>query len=1055
MQAEQQTDSIPQNDDLVERKEETLWIWEDDEMIEKPITFVPLVYQIFDKLLISAVDRKGVKDILVKIDVADNYIRVWTHGEGVNFKYTSNKIDEAEDFLTDVSIRMGYIKPVPKEVAHAMGKKFKEFSITEKWCLVTCQINLAKFGMDCLEDDIVALMKRRVVDLAGCCSGVKVELDGTCDLPRTFQDYVQLYLQSSRTHNTMIYEKFNDSWEICVAIADGHFEHFDQVSFVNNIATTKGGSHVDYITNQITDYLAEIVGLPPNEIKRYLWVFVNAHIHNPTFDSQTKEKLTSNEGSFGSTCELTPEFLKKIADSCVFKSFDSNVGKLDIPELQDANLADTPHSQDCTLILTKGYPYTAFAMDQLYFLGQDKYGMFPLEGKLLNVREASHEELEKNTEIQNIKKILGLQEGKIYENVTELRYGHLMIMANEDLDGLEMKGLLINFLHYFWPSLLKVKNFLRAFIAPFVKATHKKTNKVFLFYSMPDYEEWKENFGEDYNIKFYKGPETIESEERGEDSFDQHIVDFVWENDDDGHAIELAFSNNKIEERKNWLHASEDGTDFDPTKKSIRYLDFIYQEFKQYAIADIQRSIPSMVDGLKPHQRKILFYAFKMPITQKTKVDQFSSYVFEHSPYNEGEASLVGTIIGMAQTFVGGNNINLLQLNGQFGTRVMGGKDHADGTLLFTWLSPITPYIFHQDDELSLNYLDEDGQSIEPQWFIPIIPMVLVNGSEARGAWSSFIPNYNPRDVIANLIRLLEGEKMLAMLPWYRGFKGDIKETKTTSSHTSYTTNGKISEYANALTITELPIRTWTKDYRKFLEEAFSRKDIKAYKDRNCTPTSVDFEITMTKDQMNRAREEEGGLLNKFNLTTTLSTDNMYLFDKNAELKKYDTPQQILQDFFHIRLDFYEKRKTDLLRHLRIDSLVLKNKLRFINEVLDGKHALVTKINTKDVKCAELEAGGFQCLASIKRKVDQLPEVAADASDTTRYDYLLSIAIQSLVVEDIEKLQQERDAKDEKIVYLKDTSIKDLWRADLVHLDNKLALEGYPIYTEGEKANRE
>ncbi|GKE10289.1 DNA topoisomerase 2 [Tanacetum coccineum] len=200
MQAEQQTDGIPQNDDLVERKEETLWIWEDDEMIEKPITFVPLVYQIFDKLLISAVDRKGVKDILVKIDVADNYIRVWTHGEGVNFKYTSNKIDEAEDFLTDVSIRMGYIKPV----AHAMGKKFKEFSITEKWCLVTCQINLAKFGMDCLEDDIVALMKRRVVDLAGCCSGVKVELDGTCDLPRTFQDYVQLYLQSSRTHNTML-----------------------------------------------------------------------------------------------------------------------------------------------------------------------------------------------------------------------------------------------------------------------------------------------------------------------------------------------------------------------------------------------------------------------------------------------------------------------------------------------------------------------------------------------------------------------------------------------------------------------------------------------------------------------------------------------------------------------------------------------------------------------------------------------------------------------------------------------------------------------------------
>nr|GEW86672.1 DNA topoisomerase 2 [Tanacetum cinerariifolium] len=470
------------------------------------------------------------------------------------------------------------------DVGKSMGKKLKEFIISENWCMVSFKPDLAKFGTECLEDDIVALMKRRVVDLAGCFSGVivKVELDGTCVLPRTFEDYVELYLETS----DRIYEKVNDTWEICVAIADGHLEHFDQVSFVNNIATMKGGSHVDYITSQITDYLAEIVDLQPNEIKRYLWVFVNA-----------------------------------LADSYVFKSFQSNVGRLDIPELKDANLADTPSSQYCTLILTKGVSSTAFATDQLYFLGKDKYGVFPLKGKLLNVREASHEELEKNTEIQNIKKILGLQEGKIYENVNELRYGHLMIMTDE-------------------------------------------------------------------------------------------------------------------------------------------------------AVADIQRSIPSMVDGLKPHQRKILFYAFRKPIIEEIGVAEFSGYVFQQSPYHQGAATLVGTIIGMAQNFVGSNNINLLQLNGQFGTRLMGlqgGKDHADGTLRFTWLSPITRYIFHQDDELFLNYLNEDGQSIEPAWFIPIIPMVLVNGSEATGAWSSFIPNYNPRDVIANLERLLAGKKMWSMLPWITG----------------------------------------------------------------------------------------------------------------------------------------------------------------------------------------------------------------------------------------------------------------------------------------------
>ncbi|GKE47227.1 DNA topoisomerase 2, partial [Tanacetum coccineum] len=137
-------------------------------MIEKTITFVPLLYQIFDEILISAADRKGVKDILVNIDTVDNKISVWNHGDEVS-----------------------------KEVVKSTGKKLKKVRISENWCMVSFKPDLAQFGMECLEHDIVALMKRRVVDLAGCCSGVKVQLDGTHVLPRTFEDYVELYLQAS------------------------------------------------------------------------------------------------------------------------------------------------------------------------------------------------------------------------------------------------------------------------------------------------------------------------------------------------------------------------------------------------------------------------------------------------------------------------------------------------------------------------------------------------------------------------------------------------------------------------------------------------------------------------------------------------------------------------------------------------------------------------------------------------------------------------------------------------------------------------------------------
>lgn len=414
------------------------------------------------------------------------------------------------------------------------------------------------------------------------------------------------------------------------------------------------------------------------------------------------------------------------------------VGKLDIPNLEDAQLADSPYSESCTLILTEGDSAKNFAMSG------DKYGVFPLGGKLLNVRDPSPQELQQNAEIQNIKNILGLQYGKIYQDVDELRYGHLMIMANKGHDSLHIIGLLIHFLHYFWPSLLKLKkNFMSVFITPIVKASDKKTKEVSLFYTMNEYRNWEKDLGNqvtEYKIKYFEGPETIKSEERAE-YLDQHIKDFVWIDDYDGREIELAFDK-EFHARSYWLatHQIETHTCLYSNEKHIRYLDFISVDFKQYVEADLQRSIPSMVDGLKPDQRKILFYAFKTPI----KVDEFSAYVFEHSPYHHGEESLVGTIIGMAQNYVGSNNINLLQPNGQYGTRLMGGKDHdASGRCLFTQLSPITRYLFPKDDELILHYLNDDGQSIEPAWFYPIIPMVLVNGSEGRGTvCSSFIPNY-------------------------------------------------------------------------------------------------------------------------------------------------------------------------------------------------------------------------------------------------------------------------------------------------------------------------
>ena len=208
-------------------------------------------------------------------------------------------------------------------------------------------------------------------------------------------------------------------------------------------------------------------------IKNHLAIYVNCLIENPAFDSQTKESLTTRPSAFGSDVSISDKFLKTVEKSGIvdkvlswakFKQNEqlnrkggSKKSKLTgITKLDDANNAGTAKGKDCTLILTEGDSAKSLAISGLSIVGRDNYGVFPLKGKLLNVREASHTQIMKNEEIQNICKILGLRHGVEYEDVKSLRYGHLMIMADQDHDGSHIKGLLINFIHHFWPSLMRI-----------------------------------------------------------------------------------------------------------------------------------------------------------------------------------------------------------------------------------------------------------------------------------------------------------------------------------------------------------------------------------------------------------------------------------------------------------------------------------------------------------------------------------------------------------------------------------------------------------------------
>ncbi|EPS73185.1 hypothetical protein M569_01571, partial [Genlisea aurea] len=1134
----------------VEKHTQTLWIYENNSMTLKNISYVPGLYKIFDEILVNAADNKQrdpkMDSVKVTIDVENNMISIYNNGDGVPVEIhqeegvyvpemifghllTSSNYDDNEKKTTGG--RNGYgakltnIFSTEFIVETADGRRQKSYKqvfsnnmstksepviskckASENWTKIIFKPDLAKFSMSCLEDDVVSLMKKRVIDIAGCLGKtVNVELNGELFNFKTFSSYCELYLKTSMMSPSSseplprFEEEVHERWQICISRSEGQFQ---QVSFVNSISTVKGGTHVDYVTNKITNHLLAVIknkhkknkkfDIKPHAVKNHLWVFVNALIDNPAFDSQTKETLTLRATSFGSSWDFSSKFLDRVAKSDIMRNIEDwadfkqkkDLKKTDgskdrriygLTKLADANEAGGKNSEKCTLILTEGDSAKALAMAGLSVVGRDHYGVFPLRGKLLNVREASHTQLMNNAEIQHIKQILGLQHGKNYDSAKSLRYGHLMIMTDQDHDGSHIKGLLINFIHSFWPSLLKIPSFMLEFITPIVKATHKPTKTRKAFYTMPEYEEWKQNLGSDsrnWSIKYYKGLGTSTDAEAKEyfEDLGKHKKDFVWGNDEDGEAIELAFSKKKIEARKNWLRQFEPGTYLDQMEKKIKYSDFVHKELILFSVADLQRSIPSMIDGLKPGQRKILFCSFKRNFVKEAKVAQFSGYVSEHSAYHHGEQSLAGTIIGMAQDFVGSNNINLLLPNGQFGTRDQGGKDHASARYIFTQLNPVTRFLFPKADDILLDYLNEDGQSIEPTWYMPIIPMALVNGSDGIGTgWSTSIPNYNPRDIIANVRHLLNDEMMDPMTPWYRGYRGSIEKSAT--KELVYTVTGIIEEVdETTLRITELPVRKWTQDYKEFLESVSAENDkskdpfVQGCSDHS-SPQFAHFMVYMTAENLLAAKQEN--LLKKFKLTANICTTNMHLFDRNGAIKKYDTPEQILEEFFHIRLEYYEKRKATLLANLEIDLLKCENKWRFIKSVVDG--SIVVSNRKKADLFLELKNKGFTPFPKKKQaaevdfvgSTEDLDENEEnDGVKTSQegsigdYDYLLSLAIGTLTVEKMDELRSERDKLSSDFEDLKRATVKSLWIKDLDALEEKLdELEKADVEKEKNRSN--
>lgn len=443
------------------------------------------------------------------------------------------------------------------------------------------------------------------------------------------------------------------------------------------------------------------------------------------------------------------------------------------------------------------------------------------------------------------------------------------------------------------------------------------------------------------------------------------------------------------------------------TEKSIT--EFLSAEYKDFAMYSIEgRAIPSVVDGLKPSQRKVVHVAnliWKTGSEKVLKIFQLSGKVASDVFYHHGDASLNSAIINMAQKFK--NNAPLLEEDGQFGSlrSPQAGAPRYIGTKLSSNFR-----LIYKDFDL-LNYKEEEGESIEPDYFLPIIPTVMINGSSGIAVgFATNILNRDVRKIADACISALKGKEIPKISPSQAEFTGEF--INDADNPKRWIIRGRIERVnTSTLRITELPPSMTYEKYEEHLEKLLDSKEIVSYDDNG--KDNVEYVIKMTRADLERYDDEK--LIKMFKLEES-STEIFSTLDESGKLKIFDSAEEIIAYFVEFRLGYYHKRKEFMLERMNHDLKLLSNRGRFIKAILDEK----LKVN--NVSKSDIIKG-----------IEEMWLEKIDAS----YDYLLRMPIYSLTKELFDKLKEDFTSKKAEIKKLEETDPKDMYLTELDELKKK------------------
>lgn len=920
-----------------------------------------------------------------------------------------------------------------------------------------------KHGID---KNFISILRMYAYEIA-MITGLTVVFNGDKIKIRSLAAYAKLYYPDSKVVNL----KSNRGDECVILEREGkefELKTPNHVSFVNGVLTASGGVHVNAWSRKIFDKLVrkfnKLHPSPPGGVKAsskrmypYLMMFLRVEVSKPMFTGQKKDYLdepvikveiekSELEHAMGKIMkwdfvELMKDRLYSKAESSISNKETSGGTKVRGfgKKLNDANWAGGKKRDKTILCLTEGLSAKTFVEQGVSNIpdGNNIYGIFSLTGKILNTQNKTALTIHNNKVISSIKTVLGMRHGVDYSKSSErakLRYGQLWIITDADKDGVHIRGLLLNFCSTEAPGLLE-SGYVKSFSTAVVGAKYKdkkgsRKNFRKLFYSDAEFDSWYKSFDDKSLIKeveYFKGLGSISPNDTPIYWENPKLVSYVCD-EDMAKTMKLAFNTKVTDSRKKWLLENYGRVNEDFVYEGdLTVSKFVNTQLIDFALQAIRRAIPNIMDGLKESQRKIIFAMKKKGYKQKTKVEIIKGDITSIADYHHGPQSLEDTLVGMGQGFVGSNNIPLLVNDGQFGSRQDAGNDASSGRYLSTFLEKIVDSIFRKEDDPILTYRNVDGEIVEPEFYIPVVPLLLINGSQGIAVgFSTTIPCHNPLDIIKWIECWLEEKETPELIPWYRNFTGKI--TKKGNVWTSFGTlkkdkkfdKGKVVDAKGWWLIDEVPIGVKPPDVYQWLEYLEDGKDPRDTKGKKWAPLKFkcikDLEKKMGGNECKFSFKSTKDFIpdietprNLSILKKSIKMSNLVATDVDYVPQLYKNVNEIMSYFCEHRLPYYEKRKQHIISVLEKDIVVTRNRYKFVTLVVDDK-----------LKLKQAKANVIQDMENYS--LDKIDE---------SYMYLLDMPAISFTTEKIESLKTQYEKMEKTLEIIKERNVKEMWKDDL------------------------